>query len=456
MFMKYWNQKKRVEMMTPVDPKRRDLIKTAAALGAGTAVLGGSLLETINSGAKAAGKPIPVGGANPLTGWAASDGLEFKNGLDLAVEEINSWGGILGRPLEAVHDDIKTMSGDDTSQAFRRLIDRHGVHAIFTGFAIGSQNAEYEVVADSGIIYMNMNTLQQHVDMVTAKPERYWGCFQGDPSEYWYGPGYLKFISWLRDTGQWKPQNNKIALISGSLPYSVVIANAINKLAKDYKWEIAFGPEIVATPTSEWGPVLQKSREVNPAAICNTHFIAPEIAACQNQFMQNPTNSLMYYQYGPMLKAFTDIAQKNAEGVLASILLATLRDERGAEYDKKYRGKFGENSTPSIGLQTHTMCHHYAIAAALAGGTGEPGNVEQNRKIAKNLIRVTYRSPGGTSIFHPKWQMAVPYPDYTTDPTLGMPHLYYQIQDVNKTDRALIAPEPYNTDRFKLPPWMKA
>ena len=26
----------------------------------------------------------------------------------------------------------------------------------------------------------------------------------------------------------------------------------------------------------------------------------------------------MYYQYGPMLKAFTDIAQKNAEGVLAS------------------------------------------------------------------------------------------------------------------------------------------
>jgi branched-chain amino acid transport system substrate-binding protein len=455
MFFKYRNQKQREELLTPVDANRRDLIKKVATVGAGAALFGGSMLETINNGAKAAGKPIPVGGANPLTGWAASDGLEFKNGLDLAVEEINAWGGILGQPLEAFHDDIKSMSGADTTQAFRRLIDRHGVHAIFTGFAIGSQNAEYEVVADASIIYMNMNTLQQHVDMVTAKPDRYWGCFQSDPSEFWYGPGYLKFISSLRDTGQWKPQNKKIALISGASPYSIAIANAVNKLAKDYNWEIAFGPEIVATPTSEWGPVLQKSREVNPAAICNTHFIAPEIAACQNQFMQNPTNSLVYYQYGPILKAFTDIAQKNAEGVLASILLATLRDERGAAFEKKYKAKFGEGSTPSIGLQTYTMCHHWAIAAALANGTGEPGNTEQNRKVAQNLMRVTFRSPGGTAILYPKVQMALPYPDFTDDPTLGMPHLYYQIQDWQKSDRALISPAPYASDRFKLPPWMK-
>jgi branched-chain amino acid transport system substrate-binding protein len=329
-FLKYRNPKEKNRVMSSVDPVRRGILKQAAILGTGAVVGGGSLLQTINNGAMAQGEPIPVGGGNPLTGWAAADGLEFKNGLDLACEEINSWGGILGRPLVPVHEDIKSMSGDDTTQAFSRLIDRNNVHAIFTGFAIGSQNAEYEVVADAGIIYMNMNTLQQHVDMVMAHPDRYWGCFQGDPAEYWYGPGYLKFISWLRDTGQWKPDNNKIALISGSSPYSVTIANAINSLAKKYEWEIGFGPEIVATPTNEWGPVLQKVRESNSAAICNTHFIAPEIAQCQNQFMQNPTNSLMYYQYGPILKAFTDIAQQNAEGVLASILLATLRDERGA------------------------------------------------------------------------------------------------------------------------------
>ncbi|WP_428929615.1 ABC transporter substrate-binding protein [Marinibacterium sp. SX1] len=452
MFTKYRTKDQMAELYGPADPSRRKAIKTG--LVGGGAALGGTMLSAINADARATGEPILIGGANPLTGWAASDGLEFRNGLDLAVEEINAMGGILGRPLEVIHDDIKSMSGDDTSQAFRRLIDRNGVNAVFTGYAIGSQNAEYDVVADAGVIYMNMNTLQQHVDMVTGEPDKYWGCFQGDPSEYWYGPGYLKFISALRDSGQWVPQNNKLAIISGSSTYSLAIASAIEKEAQAYGWELAFAPEVVATPTSEWGPVLQKCREVNPAAICNTHFVAAEIAACQNQFMQNPTNSLMYYQYGPILKAFSDIAQDNANGVLASILLASLRDEVGMAFDQKYKAKFGEDTTPSAGLQTYSMLHHWAIAAALSGGPGEPGNVEQNRKVAENIKRITFRTPGGTMTFHPEYQMCMPYPGYTDDPTLGMPHLYYQIQDWTKTERALISPAPYAPDQFVLPPWM--
>ena len=47
----------------------------------------------------------------------------------------------------------------------------------------------------------------------------------------------------------------------------------------------------------------------------------------------------------------------------------------------------------------------------------------------------------------------IPYPDLAHDPSLGMPHLFYQIQDPDR-EQALIAPEPYNTERFILPPWM--
>ena len=138
--------------------------------------------------------------------------------------------------------------------AFNRLVDRHNCHAVFSGYNIGSQNAEYEVIADAGVIFMNMNTLLQHHDMILGDPERYFGCFQSDPAEYWYSPGYLKMISWLRDTGQWTPRNNKLAILSGSLPYSIVIAEGINELAPEYGWEVAFPVELVATPTNEWGP----------------------------------------------------------------------------------------------------------------------------------------------------------------------------------------------------------
>ena len=74
---------------------RRRFLGTAAV--GGGALLGSNLLSAINNGAKAAGKPIPVGGGVPLTGWAAADGIEFKRALEMACEEINALGGILGR-----------------------------------------------------------------------------------------------------------------------------------------------------------------------------------------------------------------------------------------------------------------------------------------------------------------------------------------------------------------------
>lgn len=47
----------------------------------------------------------------------------------------------------------------------------------------------------------------------------------------------------------------------------------------------------------------------------------------------------------------------------------------------------------------------------------------------------------------------MPYPVVTHDPSLGMPHIFYQIQDFRKP-LSMIAPEPYNTERFISPPWM--
>jgi branched-chain amino acid transport system substrate-binding protein len=51
-------------------------------------------------------------------------------------------------------------------------------------------------------------------------------------------------------------------------------------------------------------------------------------------------------------------------------------------------------------------------------------------------------------------QAAQTYPTQTRDPSLGMPHQYLQIQDHRK-DPELIAPAPYDTAAFVLPPWMK-
>jgi branched-chain amino acid transport system substrate-binding protein len=94
------------------------------------------------------------------------------------------------------------------------------------------------------------------------------------------------------------------------------------------------------------------------------------------------------------------------------------------------------------------------MAAAMAGGSGEPGNFEQNRKVADRLNNLIYRSVLGTVKFNPETRSAVPYPSETNDPSLGMPTLYFQIQE-NSPERALISPPPYNVSNFMIPPWFK-
>lgn len=60
-----------------------------------------------------AAEPIKLGAGLIFSGWAAAYGEDARTGVDLAVEQINEGGGLLGRPLEIVYDD----TGADRAKA---------------------------------------------------------------------------------------------------------------------------------------------------------------------------------------------------------------------------------------------------------------------------------------------------------------------------------------------------
>src|SRR5688572_3424377 len=113
---------------------RRKLFTGGAAFGVG----GAAVLAGMNGTAAAAdGDPIPVGSALPISGIAAADGVEYRNGLELAVAEINAMGGVLGRPLELHVEDTGDMGAERVTQAMQRLIDRHSTPVIVNGYNNG-------------------------------------------------------------------------------------------------------------------------------------------------------------------------------------------------------------------------------------------------------------------------------------------------------------------------------
>lgn len=74
------------------------------------------------------GDPIRIGFLGELSGPFAIWGVPARNGMRLAVADINAQGGVLGRPLELVERDTQGTP-DEGVTALRGMIDRDGIVA---------------------------------------------------------------------------------------------------------------------------------------------------------------------------------------------------------------------------------------------------------------------------------------------------------------------------------------
>jgi branched-chain amino acid transport system substrate-binding protein len=81
------------------------------------------------AGGKADPDTIVIGSILPLSGPVAAYGEQARNGMNLAVEEINASGGIGGRKLKIVYEDDQARP-EQTAGAFKRLVSRYKAPAI--------------------------------------------------------------------------------------------------------------------------------------------------------------------------------------------------------------------------------------------------------------------------------------------------------------------------------------
>lgn len=105
--------------------------------------------------------PIPLGALYPFSGGLALLGDESFRGLELAVEERNAAGGILGRPVRLAKGDAV-----DPSQAVievRRLMTAERVAAVFGTFASPLVFAASQVTELAGTPYFELGAISDPV-----------------------------------------------------------------------------------------------------------------------------------------------------------------------------------------------------------------------------------------------------------------------------------------------------
>src|SRR6201999_1169210 len=126
---------------------RRSLLKTAALAGA--AQIASPYVVTAW-----AADTVKIGMDDCLTGTYAATGKNEIIGAQLAVEEINAKGGILGRQVELLVEDSTSGDAGTAVQKARKLIDRDQVNFILGNVNSALAQAIANVAYEKKIIHV--------------------------------------------------------------------------------------------------------------------------------------------------------------------------------------------------------------------------------------------------------------------------------------------------------------
>ena len=130
-------------------PSRRQVLKGAAAFGAGVGFIGN--WRWARAQAK---KPLIIGLTCDATGTFADSGQADRRGMILAIEEQNARGGVLGRPDRAPVGGHRDRPSVAVRKA-QRLIERDKIDFMIGALSSGVAAPLSELAQRYGIIYFN-------------------------------------------------------------------------------------------------------------------------------------------------------------------------------------------------------------------------------------------------------------------------------------------------------------
>lgn len=390
--------------------------------------------------AHSADKIAKIGVLAPLTGGSAADGAEMVNGAKLAVDEINAAGGVAGYRLEVVVGDTQNQTADAVTSAIERLAGDRSLNAIVTGYASGS-NFEIETLAEQNMPYLLSASSAQTRDIIAPHPEKFPTIWSLTASYDSYNTAMVPVLKGLQASGKLTLPNKKVALISSDNPYSKTIMAGLKKSFEEDGWTIASTDLLPWGEINDWRTFLAKMRQENPAVIINTDYQPGNAAKFLTQFLEQPTDSLIFIQYAPSVPEFLKLTGRQATGVIYNLqggVLNTPTNPRAAEIVSKYKQKYGtEPGSYGPGLYEEVIIYADALKKV-----GDPTN---RLEIGKALGETHTQTVSGMLSFDPKTHLAVQGEG-------GIPITFYQIWDGK---RILFSPERYADGEFRMPPWMK-
>lgn len=204
--------------------------------------------------------PLKIGSLLPETGSLAFLGPPEFAGVDVAVNEINAGGGVLGNPVQHLRGD----SGDDTTDIANQTVDRHlaaGTQVIVGAAASGVSKLVIDKITGAGVVeFSPANTS----DEFTCWDDK--GLyFRTAPPDVLQGQALAQVMT--GDGAQ------RVTLMARNDPYGSGLANSTERnliaagIPQDQIQKIIYDPN-----AASYNPEIDQVAQFNPDAIAVIGF----------------------------------------------------------------------------------------------------------------------------------------------------------------------------------------
>ncbi|KOF53208.1 MULTISPECIES: ABC transporter substrate-binding protein [unclassified Achromobacter] len=353
-------------------------------------LLAGTLIFAVSAASHAA-DAIKIGVSGPYTGGSSSMGVSMRDGVRLAIEEINKNGGVLGRKLVAVErdDEAKNERGVQIAQ---ELINKEQVVAtvgyINTGVALASQRFYQDAKIP---VFNNVATGTVITEQFKAPeyPENY--VFRNSAKDSIQAPMIVEEAITRRGY-------KKVAILADSTNYGQLGREDLEKAlaAKGVK---ALAVEKFNIKDVDMTAQLLKAKEAGAEAIL-TYGIGPELAQIANGMAKLGWKVPMIGSWTLSMANYIDNSGANGEGArMPQTFIQEPDTPRRKAFIDAYLAKFKPKNnridSPVSAAQGYDSIYLLAAAIKQANSTEGPKIREalENLQTPVEGVVMTYNKP---------------------------------------------------------------
>lgn len=266
---------------------------------------------------------VQVGAILSFTGPAAAFGEEARRGIDLAVEEINSQGGIDGKEVSVVYEDDATNPTKAVS-AWSKVVNVDGVVGVIGGTWDFNYNAIAPLAEQDSLVLItpqNLKTPGMIMNNYTFTMRPHMTTVVGTLEEYMAESGYTK-----------------VAYVRFVSPFGEAMGEGLEMVMANVDGEVVLEETYDSIGGNDFLTVTEKVKESGAEAVL-IDMVGPDVLTFLKRLKENKMNIQVLAHTGMLDVYNTPDVDMN---LLDGVVYFDWDQPPTEEFVSKYEAKYGE------------------------------------------------------------------------------------------------------------------